>query len=278
VFSSVASVDEIPKIEKPQSLEEYIRWGRDSKTFDVGDGDRRRHRSVSLAARAQIQSAPSWTNLLMLLERTSQQYFIDTSYKMFPSDAAMRPDLDVKTFPSVLEKCFRKNAVSNPSWPEPPREGWTTPENWFTSIHDHVRTQFIAKYLDGVEALVDAFDSYCQSSAIKYEITRHARDYGYYSIHIVMHQELEIPGKGAKTETIDFPFEVQIRTELQEIISKLTHKYYESRRLKTPNEVVDWQWKYNSEEFVPNYLGHILHYVEGMIMEVRSRPERSSRP
>lgn len=34
---------------------------------------------------------------------------------------------------------------------------------------------------------------------------------------------------------------------------------------------IKWQWDYESDEFIPNYLGHILHYIEGMIMEVRKR-------
>lgn len=38
-----------------------------------------------------------------------------------------------------------------------------------------------------------------------------------------------------------------------------------------PSDVA-WQWQYRGDQFVPNYLGHILHYIEGMIMEVRERP------
>ena len=32
-----------------------------------------------------------------------------------------------------------------------------------------------------------------------------------------------------------------------------------------------WQWNYKSDEFAANYLGHILHYVEGMIIEIRDK-------
>jgi hypothetical protein len=47
------------------------------------------------------------------------------------------------------------------------------------------------------------------------------------------------------------------------------HKYYEERRKRIKEENIKWQWNYKSDEFTVNYLGHILHYVEGMIMEVR---------
>ena len=32
-----------------------------------------------------------------------------------------------------------------------------------------------------------------------------------------------------------------------------------------------WQWDYKSDEFTANYLGHILHYVEGRIVELRDK-------
>lgn len=54
----------------------------------------------------------------------------------------------------------------------------------------------------------------------------------------------------------------------------MLHTYYEEQRRKGKRED-KWQWDYNSEEFSANYLGHILHYVEGMIMEVREKQERS---
>ncbi len=42
------------------------------------------------------------------------------------------------------------------------------------------------------------------------------------------------------------------------------------RKLLKPPDT-KWQWDYKGDEFATNYLGHILHYVEGMIMDVRER-------
>ena len=52
----------------------------------------------------------------------------------------------------------------------------------------------------------------------------------------------------------------------------MLHKYYEKRRrkLKTESEII-WQWNYKSNEFATNYLGHILHYLEAMIYEIREK-------
>jgi hypothetical protein len=47
---------------------------------------------------------------------------------------------------------------------------------------------------------------------------------------------------------------------------------YEEMRVKsTKEDNRKWQWNYQSLEFSSNYLGHILHYVEGMILEVRDK-------
>lgn len=68
--------------------------------------------------------------------------------------------------------------------------------------------------------------------------------------------------------------EIQITTQLQEVIRSLLHKYYEDRRKGVEAEGTKWQWDYKSDEFVANYLGHILHYVEGMIMDIREKQRK----
>ncbi len=45
----------------------------------------------------------------------------------------------------------------------------------------------------------------------------------------------------------------------------------EETRMKLKRTDKIWQWDYKCDEFLPNYLGHIIHYIEGMIMEVRDR-------
>jgi hypothetical protein len=29
-----------------------------------------------------------------------------------------------------------------------------------------------------------------------------------------------------------------------------------------------WQWDYECNEFAPNYIGHVLHYIEGAVMQI----------
>jgi len=72
---------------------------------------------------------------------------------------------------------------------------------------------------------------------------------------------------------IKISIELQITTQLQEVIRKLLHNYYEERRIRLKEEDLKWQWDYRSDEFATNYLGHILHYIEGMIMDIREKQE-----
>lgn len=96
-----------------------------------------------------------------------------------------------------------------------------------------------------------------------------ARVDGYYAAHIYVKNEFEIP-VGINTIILKVKVEFQITTQLQEIIKQLLFSYYaKKRKTKTINE--EWQWDYQSDEFLANNLGHILHYVEGMIMEVREK-------
>ena len=65
--------------------------------------------------------------------------------------------------------------------------------------------------------------------------------------------------------------EIQITTEFKEMIKGLLHKYYDINRKMIKDDDYKWQWDYKNEQFVPNYMGHIAHYLEGMIVEIRDK-------
>jgi hypothetical protein len=94
---------------------------------------------------------------------------------------------------------------------------------------------------------------------------------GYYAVHLYTKDEFEITGPNWKTQRVICQVEIQITTQLQELIRTLLHKHYERRRLLSHKLDDIWQWNYKSDEFSTNYLGHILHYLEGMIMEIREK-------
>ena len=95
------------------------------------------------------------------------------------------------------------------------------------------------------------------------------KDEGYYAAHFYRVNEYEVPGEKYLTQKINGKIELQITTQLQEVIQRLLHEHYEANRKKIVKDDKKWQWRYRGDEFAANYLGHILHYVEGMIMDVR---------
>lgn len=96
-----------------------------------------------------------------------------------------------------------------------------------------------------------------------------ARIEGYYAAHLYFGMEFEIPKREWETQKVYSSVEIQITTQVKEVIKELLEFHYKKRRLLVSSDEEIWQWKYDSPEFATNYLGHIIHYVEGMIVGIR---------
>lgn len=104
-----------------------------------------------------------------------------------------------------------------------------------------------------------------------------ARETGYYAAHASIGIDCEVSAEKFDTVIIRFQLEIQVNTQLAEVIKALLHGPYERRRLmdvKT-SATKPWQWDYESNEFAVNFLGHSLHHIDGMIMDVRRRLDNS---
>jgi len=203
------------------------------------------------------------------LQQINQQFYLSTNYYLLVGSNP--PELQIKPFGSFLLKTFRQNVISNPNWPRPPDCGWLLPDNWFSRVNDAVRTCFVVKYLDGVAFLAAQLAERAKAAAYESKVDFEAKEEGYYAAHFYVTFPCEVPREDWDTKGVTISVEIQITTQLQEVIRRLLHKYYEQRRTERPSPDVKWQWDYRSDEFAANYLGHILHYVEGMIMDVRDR-------
>jgi hypothetical protein len=180
-----------------------------------------------------------------------------------------------KPYGSFFEKTYRRNVVDNKEWPNAPESGWLIPDNWYSGVGDLVRTTLVVKYLDGVEFVGEQLRALAQKHDVFDDLTYEARMEGYYAAHLNTRHEFPIPD--LNWDSIAVSVELQITTQLQEVIKRLLHRHYERQRVAALEVRGQWQWNYQSE-FVTNYLGHILHYVEGMIMEVRDRQSADQAP
>lgn len=256
---------------KPKNTEEYIRWLHRKHGVEISSKTSTHYESVTDRMRRDLEGSDFWAELVRNLGEYDDEYKLSTG---FPLLARTDLQLQTKPYSSFLLKTFRKNVVDNKAWPDEPTSGWLLPTNWFSKVNDILRTLVVVKYLDGVQFMSDRVKTLCHSHDQKCRTFFEAREEGYYAAHLYTGQRFEIPKLTWDTERVDVSIEIQVTTQLQEVIRRLLHTYYEEQRRKGKRED-KWQWDYNSEEFSANYLGHILHYVEGMIMEVREKQKRS---
>ena len=224
---------------------------------------------MSRTIQTGFEESPFWQQVITLLPEFADSYERSTEYPLFAED--VRP-FSPKGFESFFLKTFRRNCLSNKNWPDAPDEGWIIPDRWFEQIKDIVRTLFVVKYLDGVEYLARKVQEIAEDHSLKTDFQFEAKPEGYYAAHLYILYPLQIPGIEWDTESRPIWIELQITTQLQEVIRALLHLHYEQNRaIEREDSAIRWEWDYRSDEFAANYLGHILHYIEGMIMEVRQR-------
>lgn len=254
---------------KPTTMEQYKIWLKERHGVEISRHTEHYYDTVARKVKWTFESSGFWTQLSARWQEFDDTYRMDTGYPLF---APQEPRLLIKPFPSFLDKTFRKNVVYNENWPDPPsaQAGWVLPSNWYSRVSDVVRTSLVVKYLDGVKFAVDRLRDLCTecdqgTAQSRYE----ARAEGYYAAHVYIPGTYEVPAEDWDTVRISLRVEIQIRTQVQDLIKRLLHDYYEERRDKAAGPDVDWQWSYQSDEFSVNFLGHMLHYLEGVIMSVR---------
>ena len=262
--------------DKPQTIDDYKTWLDDSHSVEVTRKTTAHFEAVAHKVRDTFQGSPFWQSVVTNLRDVHDRYTLATEYPLFVT-AAQAPALVLKPFDSFLLKTFRSNVIDNDQWPEPPPGGWMLPYTCFSDVKDIVRTRFFVKYLDGVEFLLDKLVALANDSGLRSETKYVGGTDGYYAAHLHVTLDFEIPKPDFDTETRPITVELQITSQLQEVIRRLLHHHFERQRQRPPESRYDWQWNYRSDEFATNYLGHILHYVEGMIMEVRDRAAKAGR-
>lgn len=257
--------------EKPENIEQYQKWLKENHKIEITDKLRNNYETSVDKMKQQFNKSVFWKQFSVKLREYNDEYLLDNNFQLL--QAISVPEILTKPFDSLLLKAFRKNILENKDFPKSPTDGWIFPNNWYSRINDILRMLIVVKYLDGVEFIVGKIDSLCKEIKRDFSCVFEAREVGYYAVHLYTKEEFEIPRMDWDTDKVTASIEIQITTQLQEVIRKLLHKYYEERRVLQPQTEELWQWNYRSNEFATNYLGHILHYVEGMIMEIREKED-----
>jgi ppGpp synthetase/RelA/SpoT-type nucleotidyltranferase len=265
-----------PDIEKkPQNIKEYINWIENKFNVKIAGQTKAHYNAAALKVKEEFVTSKLWNNIFNEFKNISEEYELSThsSLLALPSEEIQ---FSIKEFDSFLLKTFRRNVLTNSLWPKEPKDGWITPDNWFSNINDIVRTSIIVKYLDGVEFLLNNLFELANKEGAKTKKYYVGGVDGYYAAHIYVTIEYELPTMDFNTQNKLVSVEIQITTQIQEVIKNLLHKHFEIRRIKKPSKPEEWQWDYQCEEFATNYLGHMLHYIDGMIIGLKDHKGRIS--
>lgn len=251
------------------TIETYHSWFNEKFNIDLSTKPRSIYPYVIQKLNNDFENSLFWKELQGNINNYNDEYYLQNGYPLLKIEPMQ---IYSKPYESLINKSFRKNVLSNNNFPLEPTCGWITPENWFNKIKDLLRTTITVRYLDGVEFIANKIKELAEKNNFIFTVDFEAREEGYYAAHINIEGKFNIVGNDWDEKEIEFPIEIQVTTQLQEVIKALLHKMYEEvRTLPAIEKNQKWQWDYKSLEFSSNYLGHILHYMEGMILEVRDK-------
>jgi ppGpp synthetase/RelA/SpoT-type nucleotidyltranferase len=262
----------VPVSAPKTDLEEYCEWAIKEMGWDLGPSTRTYYQTVTAAMRDQVVASQLWLAFCERYKQIEDRYYGERKgHHLFQNPSP--PEWQTKSFESIVAKSFRVNKLANGSFPSEPPGGWVTPDSWLEQVGDIVRTRVVVKYLDGPEYLAQALREIATETGQSVRVEYKCREDGYYAAHVDLRYTLEIPERDWDTRKIGCSCELQITTQLQELVQSLMHRYYEDHRLAGPagHDDMPWQWRYRNAEFSASYLGHVLHYLEGMIMGVRDK-------
>jgi hypothetical protein len=252
------------------SYAEYPAWLKTKLNVEIGPKQSSHYDVASQLIHQQTLQSEFWKELQAELPEAESAY---VGQHGFPLYAASQESLtlDRKKWPSFRLKTYRKNVSENERWPKAPRGGWVTFPSWYSRVPDIVRTMVVVRYLDGMTFLAERMAKVAGDQGLAVGTERVATEEGYYATHLDIVGKVTIPDVDWDSIDVDVTVEIQITTQLQDNIRQLLHGGYEAARVA--GQTTEWRWKYDSPAFRTNYLGHVLHYLEGMVMSVRERPD-----
>jgi hypothetical protein len=259
-------------VTKPKTIEEYELWYNDQLGINLSDDSiKNRYLSNALLVKQTIQESPFFLGLSGRLENWKSEYEEKHHADLFMMETGL--DLLTKSYPSVINKSFRINVLENNNWPKPPKRGWVTPENWYSHMNDLLRTTLNCKFIDGPGFLADRLLDYAKTQDMVASSYSHQKDSGYYAFHVYGFISVDLLDQSWNKQSTTCQFELQLTTQLQEIMRGLLHRYYEQTRIspvpKHRRDREKWKWDHNSLLFKSSFLGHTLHLLEGVIVELR---------
>jgi hypothetical protein len=176
--------------------------------------------------------------------------------------------LEVKPFPSVQNKAYRRNVVAASK--EPSNDQLLTPYNWYLWLGDVLRCTLVVLTIDAVDPVTARIVESLGQNGIGVTRERKSELRGYYASHVSFEWSDRVITPNPPPRDGVFLVEIQIKTFLHHALGQLTHnRYVENRTASAPFRDADWAWEPASSEFQTNMLGHVIQYLDGAISNLR---------
>lgn len=254
----------------PKSLSEYKVWLRQKRKFDLRYLERE-YDFVQAAFERALRDAEVWKMFQSNLDDYGHAYNVKTGFELLHRSEDAFPRIDRKSHESFLEKTYRYTFLKAGAPPSSEKD-IPDPFRYYGVIDDILRSVLVVKFLDGVEFVIRKLDALCNACGASKTVEYKNNDKGYFAAHYYLRVPVATTLPNGTPFDQTMTFELQITTQLQEVLRRLLHFEYERERLAArAASDVPWQWKYREHEFFSNYLGHMIRNIEGQIMDVRRR-------
>ncbi len=249
----------------------YDAWVLKELDIDLTlDTQIRQYDNDIVTAKSTVTSHPFFQNLAGFVEDCCMDYKDQVGADLLMNKFEL--SIVSKTYKSSINKSYRMNIVLNKNLPGPPSSGWISPENWYEELNDLLRTRITCKFIDGPQYLSNRLTEYAATHGLDLNFRSQQKDGGYYAYHCYVHIDVPLlkhSATGRVVYDVKMSVEIQLTTQLQEVLYDLTHPIYEALRVKPEQDPSAWKWDYKSDRFKSGYMGHTLHMLEAIILEIR---------
>jgi hypothetical protein len=271
-----------PTVTTPSSLDEFRQWLRDMHGVLLDDKTRNLSNTNTTTILNTVQEHAFFQRLPELLGSYSDEYRKNTGARLFMGDE-LYLQLVPKPYESMVNKSYRLNVVRNKGFPKPPKvrianssiTGWVVPGNWHERVDDCVRGTLTLRYMDGPMFVAQRLAAAATAAGVTAVVSPRALDEGYYAYHLYVALDVPILKEDWSSRNASIWIEIQLTTQFQELARELTHGFYEQQRMERERDDA-WKWDYSSDRFRAAYLGHALHLLEGIVVNLRDSLRGSS--
>lgn len=252
----------------PKTLDEYFAWAVDNIASDFTDATSQSLYETNLANYFNSISAQPFTQgFTRELERFEVEYRQEKNSELLMEKPIL--NLLQKPYESAVDKSFRHNILRNENFPNPPKNGWITTDNMHYCLNDAIRSSIVCKFIDGPSYVTDRLMAYAKSLGLERRRYSQEREDGYYAYHYYVKFPVKSLDKSWQISDTYIEVEIQVTTQLQDVLRNLTHVFYREIRLSPGDDKSKWKWDFGSNRFRVSYLSHALHLLESIILESR---------